>query len=102
MCKAPKPPREKEPDQLEFLHNPYLDAELGGSRLVSQLRAGRSSLRINLVNNNGLAPTGPTPIAPRDQIRSQPLNRTGGLPRIGSGRNSGLNERNTESLRELR
>ena len=46
MCKAPKPPKQKEPDKPEFLRNPYLDAFIGRSGMVSQLRTGRSALRI--------------------------------------------------------
>lgn len=46
MCKAPKPPKQKEPDKPEFLRNRYLDAALGGSASINQIRRGRSDLRI--------------------------------------------------------
>lgn len=76
MCKAPKPPKPKAPDKPEFLRNPYLDAAVGQSGVVDQLRLGRSSLRTDLAAGLGIrqsaavpAPTnfGPTvrPIASR-------------------------------------
>ena len=48
MCKAPKPPKPKPAEKPEFLRNPYLDAAIGQSAVVSALRTGRSSLRIPL------------------------------------------------------
>lgn len=46
MCKAPKRPEPKEPDKPEFLRNRYLDAAIGQSGIVNQIRRGRSDLRI--------------------------------------------------------
>lgn len=47
MCKAPKPPKPKEPIKPEFLHNRYLDSRTGTSAIGS-LKEGRSSLRVPL------------------------------------------------------
>lgn len=63
MCKAPKAPAPKPPDKPEFLHNPYLDAYIGGAGLVDQLRTGRSSLRIDLARSAGLGLRAPPPAA---------------------------------------
>ena len=46
MCKAPKPPKVKEPKKPQFLRNKYLDSFIGDSAAVTALRTGRSSLRI--------------------------------------------------------
>lgn len=53
MCKAPKPPKQKEPDKPEWLRNPYLDRQEGGGGALAALRTGRSALRIDL--GSGLA-----------------------------------------------
>lgn len=45
MCKAPKPPKQKDPKKPQFLRNRYLDEFIGG-RGVDSIRTGRSSLRI--------------------------------------------------------
>ena len=47
MCKAPKPPKPTPEAKPEWLRNPYLDAAVGQSGMVDQLRSGRSSLRID-------------------------------------------------------
>lgn len=60
MCKAPKPPKQKEPDKPEFLRNRYLDAVLGKSGVVNQIRKGRADLRIRPggADINTLPPSG--------------------------------------------
>lgn len=55
MCKAPKPPPQKEPDKPQYLRNPYLDAQIGQSGAVQQMRTGRSQLRIDLDSGLGLS-----------------------------------------------
>lgn len=62
MCKAPKPPPIKKPDKPEFLHNPFLDAAVGGAGAVDQLRQGRSSLRIDIGSGLGIIPQQPQPL----------------------------------------
>jgi hypothetical protein len=54
MCKAPRPPEPKEPDKPEYLRNAYLDAAIGQSGVVQQLRQGRSGLRIDLASSLGI------------------------------------------------
>lgn len=96
MCKAPKPPAPKEPDKPEWLRNPYLDAAIGQSGLVDQLRSGRSSLRINIGSNLGIRQPG-QPIAqpnpntrgpgnpPRQPASTNPLDQFRGvLPSIAA------------------
>lgn len=61
MCKAPKPPAPKEPEKPEFLRNPYLDAAIGRSSMVDQLRTGRSSLRTDIQTGLGIRRPGFTP-----------------------------------------
>lgn len=48
MCKAPKPPKQKEPKKPMFLKNRYLDEFVGDAQAVNSLRTGRSSLRMDL------------------------------------------------------
>jgi hypothetical protein len=70
MCKAPKPPKQKEPKKPQFLRNRYLDEFVGGAAQINSLRTGRSSLRI---------PTGgPAPITgrqPGDSLVKAPVDR---------------------------
>jgi hypothetical protein len=46
MCKAPSPPKPKEPKKPQFLRNQYLDEFVGDFAAVKSLKSGRSSLRI--------------------------------------------------------
>jgi hypothetical protein len=91
MCKAPKPPAPKEPDKPEFLRNRYLDAAIGQSGVVNQLRQGRSTFRIDLDSGLGvgarqpgesLVPATPatpqTPAAVAPPVRSIAQRRDGG------------------------
>ncbi len=66
MCKAPKPPKPKEPKKPMFLKNRYLDSFVGDSAAVTQLRTGRSQLRIPL--------GGPAPIQGRTPPTTTPPN----------------------------
>lgn len=54
MCKAPKPPAPKDPDKPEWLRNQYLDAAIGQSGVVNQLRQGRSQFRVDLGSSIGI------------------------------------------------
>lgn len=77
MCKAPKPPKPKEPEKPEFLRNRYLDAAVGQSGVVNALRAGRSSLRIDIAAPSGTggaipAPATPSPTPAPTPIRPMP------------------------------
>lgn len=55
MCKAPKPPEQKEPKKVEFLRNRYLDEFVGDAAAVRSLKTGRSSLRNPLVGTPAVA-----------------------------------------------
>lgn len=72
MCKAPKPPPQKEPEKPEWLRNPYLDAAIGQSAAVNQLRTGRSQLRIDLNSGLGLRQPGTALPQPSNTPRSTP------------------------------
>lgn len=89
MCKAPKPPKAQEPEKPEFLRNPYLDAAVGQRGTVTQLRQGRSSLRIPLASGLGIEPTGsnPTPTVNPPNIAGPATtpSRLPGLPGLPGG-----------------
>ena len=79
MCKAPKPPAPKDPEKPEYLRNPYLDAAIGQAGSVDQIRAGRSSLRIDLAAPGAASSPSPVPVSPP----------TPTLPGIGGRRRGG-------------
>lgn len=84
MCKAPKPPKQKEPLKPQFMRNKYLDAFLGDSGAVNALKTGRNSLRIPLASDSGRVPgTSLVPQSPPAQPNpvAHPLRPIG--PRAG-------------------
>lgn len=79
MCKAPKPPKPKDPDKPEYLRNPYLDAAIGQSGAVDQLRSGRSQLRIDL--GSGLSLRKPGTALPQPPANTRPAATPAPAPR---------------------
>jgi hypothetical protein len=80
MCKAPKPPAPKEPEKPEFLRNRYLDAAIGGRGIVSALRRGRSTFRVDLDPGVSLTGRNRQTTVPADLPASPPpAPRMGGI-----------------------